>query len=105
MIVKVIYSGTPVASFDFSAQEVSSIEDALELAWRHTNNVIDSWSLAGSEDSHPSMTLLQPRPIYEGREMGHRSSMMGDVFKVTDIDGGDEVQVYVVAMCGFDRIG
>jgi hypothetical protein len=102
MKVKVFHATVPVAQFDF--QEAESINEALELAYEHTNNIRDSWSLAGSADAHPSLQLLKPRPIHDGQEYGHRSSMVGDTMEVTDIDGSDSVQTYVVASFGFDRI-
>ena len=92
----------PVAKFDFSG-EADCINDALELAYEHTNNLRDSWSLTGSRDSHPSLELLQPRPIYNGDEYGHRSSMLGDLMEVF-VDGSDTPQTYKVATFGFDRI-
>lgn len=102
MNVKVFHDGVAVARFTFN--EAESIEDALELAYMHTNNINDSWSLAGSQDSHPSLELLEPRPVIDGREYGHRSSMMGDRFEVSNIDGADGVQTYKCAMFGFDRV-
>jgi hypothetical protein len=102
VIVTVCHDNQPVARFTFDTAE--SINDALELAWRHTNNVMDSWSRPGGQDAHPSLELLQPLCIHEGREYGHRSSMIGDIFEVTDIEGSDHVQSYSVAMCGFERI-
>jgi hypothetical protein len=77
--VVVYHSGLPMARFQF---DVETDADALNLAWRHTNNVIDSWSRPGGEDAHESLELLEPLYVHEGREYGHRSSVVGDIFQV-----------------------
>jgi hypothetical protein len=77
--VTVLHGALPMARFHF---DVETDTDALNLAWRHTNNVIDSWSRPGGEDAHESLELLEPLYIHDGREYGHRSSMVGDVFIV-----------------------
>lgn len=79
--VTIVHGGVPTAHFRF---DVETDTDALNLAWRHTNNVMDSWSRPGGEDAHESLVLLDPLHIHEGREYGHRSSMVGDVFIVDD---------------------
>lgn len=91
---------TPVARFTFDLDEAT---DGLELAYYHTQNLRDSWSLAGSEDAHESLELLKPREVIDGREYGHRSSMVGDIFYI-DRPGLDQPAMYKVAPCGFERI-
>src|SRR4051812_25250616 len=75
-------------------QKVATVDsDDLEFAWRHTNNVDDSWS----QDLNPGVTVEAPLHEVNGKRYGLRSSMMGDVFFK---DG----EAYVVARCGFMRI-
>lgn len=75
---------TDVAEVDASSFE--NVDQALEYAYRYTNNVMGSWSIKkkflpmrdGNEmpngDYNGDVTVLRHRP--DG--MGQRSSMMGD---------------------------
>ena len=77
------------------------VEEALEYAYRWTNNVMGSWSRPektfedGMEngDYNPFVTTLAP--LKNG--MGLRSTSMGDQMIV---DG----KTYEVAMCGFEEV-
>jgi len=82
---------TPVAIVD--AYAFNKVEEALEYAWRYTNNVMGSWSLKIGEDANDDVTVLQQRE--DG--MGLRSSMMGDRFEVDGVD-------YRVAIAGFKKV-
>ena len=57
--------------------------EALEFAWRWTNNVHGSWSrrdLAENWDENPAVTVIEPlRTVPGGQVIGHRSSMVGDI--------------------------
>ena len=81
---------TPVAIVDYPFDEV---EQALEYAWRYTNNVMGSWSLKIGEDANDDVEVLVKRE--DG--MGLRSSMMGDRFEVDGVD-------YRVAAFGFKKV-
>jgi hypothetical protein len=91
---------TTVAKFNFS---VDNDNDGCELAYYHTQNLRDSWSNAGSEDSHPTLELLKPREVIDGVEYGHRSSIVGDLMYI-DRPGFDQPAMYRVATFGFERI-
>jgi hypothetical protein len=57
--------------------------EALEFAWRWTNNVHGSWSrrdLAENWDDHSAVTVIAPLRTVGGQVLGHRSSMVGDIF-------------------------
>jgi hypothetical protein len=82
---------TPVAVVD--AYAFNEVEEALEYAWRYTNNVMGSWSLKIGEDANDDVEVLVKRE--DG--MGLRSSMMGDRFEVDGVD-------YRVAMAGFKKV-
>lgn len=86
---------TPVAEVNVShiPQVDGDVSEALEYAWRYTNNVMGSWSLKIGEDANDDVTVLVQRE--DG--MGLRSSMMGDRFEVDGVD-------YRVAMAGFKKV-
>ena len=70
--------------------------DALEFAWRYTQNISGSWSRPGNPDHRDAVTVRAMLPIIDGREYGLRSSMMGDRFIFEGV-------TYVVAACGFEE--
>jgi hypothetical protein len=81
-----------------------SANDALEVAWRRTNNVDGSWSRgpyledgSTNNDFHGSIERIAPLPVIDGKTYGLRSSMVGDVF---EIDG----KRWRVADLGFTEI-
>ena len=82
---------TPVAVVDANA--FNEVNEALEYAWRYTNNVMGSWSLKIGEDANDDVEVLVKRE--DG--MGLRSSMMGDRFEVDGVD-------YRVALAGFKKV-
>ena len=94
---------TDVAMVNASAHD--DLTDALEYAYRFTNNVMGSWSIKkeylptrdGGEmengDYNEDVTVLHTRP--DG--MGQRSTMMGDRMIV---DG----KTYRVAIAGFKEV-
>ena len=76
------------------------LDDALEYAYRYTNNVMGSWSIKERElggmpngDFNDDVTVLYTRP--DG--MGQRSTMMGDHLIVDGV-------TYKVAMMGFKKV-
>ena len=97
MIVEVYHDGIHTASVD-TPPEYQSHEDMLEYAWRWTNNIEGSWSRPGNPDYNPKVTVHAPLPVHDGKVYGHRSSMMGDLFKIGD-------RSYIVAMMGFREVG
>lgn len=85
----------PVAEVD--ASHIHNLDEALEYAWRYTNNVVGSWSKKIGADANDNVTVLQERE--DG--YGLRSSMVGDRFIVEDIFG---TSVHKVMPFGFQRI-
>ena len=72
-------------------------EEALEYAYRWTNNVMGSWSRTDMEDNgdyNPAVTRVAP--LHEDG-MGLRSTSMGDQMLVGN-------KKYVVAMMGFETL-
>ncbi len=74
-------------------------EQALEHAYRYTNNVNGSWSLKMGHDAHPDVTVLSSPHINNGRFMGLRSTMVGDLMAISDEHG--RLSWYEVEGVGF----
>jgi hypothetical protein len=80
-------------------------EEALEYAYRWTNNVMGSWSIKekfiGSHengDYNEDVTVMAPLHVdKEGKEWGHRSTSMGDQMLLGTTK-------YKVAAFGFEKI-
>ena len=81
---------------------------ALEYAYRRTQNIEGSWSRGlqiedgyGRDmingDYSSDVLVVAPLPTYQGRTLGHRSSMIGDMFVVND-------NKYRVAFFGFEPV-
>jgi len=54
--------------------------DALEYAYRWTQNIMDSWSLKMPEDGNDDVTVMAELPVSKrtGERMGLRSTSVGD---------------------------
>lgn len=69
---------------------IETVEQALEYAYRWTNNIDGSWSIKdevfidgfNNTDFNPYITVIKPLITYNGRQYGHRSSDVGDIFVV-----------------------
>jgi hypothetical protein len=81
-------------------------DDALEYAYRWTNNVMGSWSIKkeyfedgeSNGDYNPDVTVMAPLHKDEtGKEWGHRSTSMGDQMLLGN-------KKYKVAGFGFEEI-
>lgn len=87
---------TPVAIVD--ASSFTDVNEALEYAYRYTNNVDGSWSMKSGSDANDDVTVVAPlHETSDGKKMGLRSSMMGDRFEVDGVE-------YRVAAFGFKKI-
>ena len=100
-------------AFEDSPRTVAFVEvgertgtEALEYAYRWTNNVEGSWSLGVREfedgesngDYNPAVTVVGPMHVDEnGKTWGLRSTSVGDHMLM----GTDK---YVVASMGFDKL-
>ena len=72
--------------------------EALEYAFRWTQNIMDSWSMKGAADGNDRVTLMQPLHVDEqGKQWGHRSTSMGDHMLLGTTK-------YKVAAVGFEEI-
>ena len=110
-VVKVIYFDSetkkfePVALVKVPAHQTgfnAGDTDALEYAFTRTQNIFGSWSKGPqfedgetNEDFSENVVPIAPLPTYLGRTLGHRSSMVGDLFA---IDG----KIYICKGIGFE---
>lgn len=81
---------TPIA--DVEVDDTMSENDALETAYRLTNNIYTSWS----KEPEDGVTVLEPLQVIGDKIYGHRSTMVGDVI-------GFGEKAFKVASCGFER--
>ena len=84
MIIQVTYKGdgTPYTAAVVKAPH-AVIEEALEYAFRWTQNITGSWSNKIGEDANDNVEVCH----YLNSGMGLRSSMVGDEFLV-EVDKG-----------------
>ena len=71
-----------------------TVEDALEFAFRWTQNIFDSWSLKHPEDGNDSVTVMGDT---KGGTMGIRSTSVGDQMLIGTTK-------YVVSPVGFEEL-
>jgi len=93
-------------AFEDSPRTVAFVEvgerigtEALEYAYRWTQNIFDSWSLKMPEDGNDDVTVMGELPVSErtGQTMGLRSTSMGDQILMG-------TKKYKVAFAGFEEI-
>lgn len=74
------------------------IDEALEYAYRYTNNVDGSWSMKIGSDANDDVTVLADLHVTaDGRKMGLRSTSMFDRMVVNG-------ETYRVDMFGFKKV-
>lgn len=73
------------------------VDEALEYAYRYTNNVDGSWSMKIGSDANDDVTVLAPLHVANGRTYGLRSTSMFDRMVVNG-------KTYKVAMVGFKEV-
>jgi hypothetical protein len=81
-------------------ENARSTDEALEYAYRWTNNVMGSWSRTDIEDNgdyNPDVTVMADLPVHEGVTYGLRSTSMGDQMLIGN-------KKYKVAGFGFEEI-
>jgi len=73
--------------------------EALEYAYRWTQNIMDSWSLKMPEDGNDAVTVMAELPVSKrtGERMGLRSTSMGDHMLLGNTK-------YRVAAVGFEQL-
>jgi hypothetical protein len=73
--------------------------DALEYAYRWTQNIFDSWSLKvdGYQDGNDDVTVVGELPVHDGQTYGLRSTATGDHMLLGNTK-------YKVSMIGFEEL-
>jgi len=90
--------------------DIVGVMNALEYAYRWTNNVEGSWSskeaiLEYDGETYPNgdlndnVEVTAPLPTHLGRTMGHRSTSRFDEMEI--VETGERFRV---AMCGFEKV-
>ena len=82
---------------EVSVYHTKDIDEALEYAYRYTNNIDGSWSMKIGSDANDDVTVLAPLPVYNGRTYGLRSTSMFDRMVVNG-------KTYKVSMVGFTEM-
>jgi hypothetical protein len=83
---------------EVNAWHTEDVNEALEYAYRYTNNVAGSWSMKIGDDANEDVTVLAPLHVTEdGRPMGLRSTSMFDRMVLNG-------KTYKVAMMGFKEV-
>lgn len=103
MIVTVIHNAfekDPVTVAEVNSPALATVDEALEYAYRWTNNIMGSWSRTDIEDNNdenPNVTVLAPLIESNGKTYGLRSTSMNDLM----IANG---RTYKVSVCGFSEV-
>ncbi len=71
-------SDTAVHVANVSVPEGTEATDALEFAYRWTQNIQDSWSMKGKEDGNTAVEIIAPLHVIDEKTYGLRSTMMFD---------------------------
>ncbi len=94
MKVKILHEedGKFVHVANINLGDFQGIDEALERAWALSQNIEGSWSKGPvlvwegqsmpNNDYDPGIEVIAPLPMHQGREYGHRSSSVGDVFEI-----------------------
>lgn len=87
----------------------NTISGALEEAYYRTQNISGSWSkgqflklqggLVENPDYSPTIQVVEPLYVdKDDNEWGHRSSMVGDIFEITNTD-----EIFICDTFGFRK--
>ena len=94
----VAFVNVPDYQLGFKTPEI----DACEYAFARTQNIFGSWSKgpqfedgSHNEDYSENVEVIAPLETYMGRTLGHRSSMIGDLFVVNG-------NIYMCKTFGFE---
>ena len=99
--VAVIHTAFEDAPRTVALVEVGELEgtQALEYAYRWTQNIADSWSLKMPQDGNDAVTVMAELPVSKrtGERMGLRSTSVGDQMLLGTVK-------YRVASFGFKEV-
>ena len=101
-VIHTAFEDTPRTVAFVDVDDNMKVNEALEYAYRWTNNVMGSWSIKketfddGETNGDYNENVTVMAPLHEGG-MGLRSTSMGDQMLLGTTK-------YEVAMCGFEEI-
>ena len=106
-VIHTAFEDSPRTVAFVNVPEAFTTNDALEYAYRKTNNIDGSWSKPQSfefkgkvydnPDYSPDVTVMAPLEVVDGEEYGLRSTSMGDQMLFG-------TKKYKVAAFGFEEI-
>lgn len=106
-VIHSAFEDTPRTVALVNVPEDMDNDQALEYAYRRTNNIMGSWSKPAqfefkgemfvNEDFSEDVTVMAPLEVIDGVEYGLRSTSMGDQMLIGTTK-------YKVAMFGFEEV-
>lgn len=106
-VIHTAFEDSPRTVAFVNVPENFTTEDALEYAYRKTNNIEGSWSkgpyfevdgvMHQNPDYSEDITVMAPLEVIDGVEYGLRSTSMNDQMLIGN-------KKYKVAMCGFEEL-
>lgn len=100
-------SGNFIHVANVHIEKETSVNSALEYAFRWTNNIDGSWSqgelvnwegtMVDNPDFNRNVEVIAPLPTHLGRTYGLRSSSVNDIFQIGE-------KSYQVASFGFNEV-
>ena len=102
MYIKVIHRAFEDTPYTAAVVDcpTDNINEALEYAYRWTNNIDGSWSMKIGADANDDVEVIAPLIQHNGKAYGLRSTSVGDVMIVDDGEGFTDT--FKVAGFGFE---
>jgi hypothetical protein len=91
---------TPVASISIP-NDITNVDDALDYAYRWTQNIHGSWSKKLGGDENENVVVINAPKL---GEMGFRSTMIGDTLIVNPEIADDKMTVHRVGPVGMHQV-
>jgi len=106
-VIHTAFEESPRTVAFVNVPENFTTNDALEYAYKRTNNIMGSWSkgpyvevdgvMHENPDYSEDITVMAPLEVVDGVEYGLRSTSMNDQMLLGN-------KKYRVAMCGFEEL-
>jgi len=97
-VVHTAFEDAPQIVAEVDASHATKVEEALEYAYRWTQNIMDSWSLKMEQDGNDRVTVKAPLHVDEsGKTWGLRSTSVRDMMHVNG-------RSFEVANMGFQEL-
>lgn len=93
-----------IAAEESNPAAQGGLNGALEYAWMRSQNIWGSWSRGEffengepNQDFSPNVLVAKALAMHDGKPIGHRSSMIGDIFEIDGVK-------YEAVGCGFKEL-